>query len=95
MYGMVAVDCVLGGRLFAGLPSAFEAGRYHSLYVERASVRSPLAVTAVSEDGCVMAIEHDTLPIAAVQFHPESIMTLRDDVGHSLIANVLAELRHN
>lgn len=92
MHGRASEVEVLGGQLFTGLPRRFEAGRYHSLYAERSTVKSPLNVTAVSDDGIVMAIEHETLPIAAVQFHPESIMTLKDDVGHSLIANALTAL---
>ncbi len=51
-----------------------------------------LEVTAESDDGVVMAVEHRSLPLAAVQFHPESIMTLADDVGLRLLANVMAHL---
>jgi anthranilate synthase len=83
---------VLGGRLFEGLPAEFSAGRYHSLFAVRATLPDVLAVTAESEDGVIMAIEHRTLPLAAVQFHPESIMTLGDDVGLRLLANVVARL---
>ena len=82
----------LGGQLFAGLPETFTAGRYHSLYAERASLPADLAVTAESEDGLVMALEHARLRIAAVQFHPESILSLDGDLGHRLIANVMASL---
>lgn len=89
MHGRASTVEVLGGRLFTGLPSSFSAGRYHSLFVERSTVAAPITVTALSEDGIVMAIEHESLPVAAVQFHPESIMTLGDDVGHNLISNVL------
>ena len=59
-----------GGRLLANLPERFEAGRYHSLFGERDSMPECLEVTADTEDGVVMAIEHRTLPVAAVQFHP-------------------------
>jgi anthranilate synthase len=80
---------VLGGRLFEGLPPEFTAGRYHSLFALREHLPAELAVTAESEDGVVMAVEHRTLPLAAVQFHPESIMTLGEDVGLRLLANVM------
>jgi anthranilate synthase len=83
---------VVGGRLFEGLPTEFTAGRYHSLFALRDRLPPELEVTAESEDGVVMAIEHRTLPLAAVQFHPESIMTLGDDVGLRLLANVMSLL---
>jgi anthranilate synthase len=83
---------VLGGRIFEGLPAEFSAGRYHSLFAVRATLPAVLEVTAESDDGAVMAIEHRTLPLAAVQFHPESIMTLGEDVGLRLLANVVARL---
>jgi anthranilate synthase len=75
--------------LFQGLPTAFDAGRYHSLYAIPDYLPSQLQVTAVSEDGTIMAIEHQNLPIAAVQFHPESLMTLMGDVGMGIIKNVI------
>jgi anthranilate synthase len=75
--------------LFQGLPTAFDAGRYHSLYAIPDCLPSQLQVTAVTEDGTIMAIEHQTLPIAAVQFHPESLMTLMGDVGMGIIKNVV------
>jgi anthranilate synthase len=83
---------VTGGSIFDGLPQDFRAGRYHSLYALRETLPSDLIVTAESEDGVVMAIEHRTLPLAAVQFHPESILTLDDDVGLRLLRNVVARL---
>jgi anthranilate synthase len=83
---------VVGGRLFEGLPTEFTAGRYHSLFALRDRLPAELEVTAESEDGVVMAIEHRTMPLAAVQFHPESIMTLGDDVGLRLLANVMSLL---
>jgi len=83
---------VLGGRLFEGLPTEFSAGRYHSLFAVREKLPAVLEVTAESEDGVIMAVEHRTLPLAAVQFHPESIMTLGDDLGLRLLANVVARL---
>ena len=83
---------VLGGRLFEGLPAEFTAGRYHSLFALRNRLPAALEVTAESEDGVIMAVEHRRLPLAAVQFHPESLMTLADDVGLRLLANVVAQL---
>jgi anthranilate synthase len=83
---------VLGGRLFTGFPREFVAGRYHSLYALRDKLPAVLEVTAQTDDGVVMAVEHRTAPLAAVQFHPESIMTLADDVGLRLLANVMANL---
>jgi anthranilate synthase len=76
--------------LFRGLPPRFQAGRYHSLYAKTTEVPAALEVTAETDDGVVMAIEHRTLPLGAVQFHPESILTSDGDLGLALIANVLA-----
>ena len=76
------------------LPGGFQAGRYHSLHALAASLPAELKVTAHSEDGIVMAIEHERLPIAAVQFHPESILTASEGLGHALIANVMRHVRH-
>ena len=81
-----------GGRLLGGLPERFVAGRYHSLFGERESLPACLEVTADTDDGVIMAIEHRTLPVAAVQFHPESILTLGDEVGRRLIHEVVERL---
>jgi anthranilate synthase component 2 len=70
--------------LFAGLPSPFQATRYHSLIVE--NVPSSLVVNATSDDGHVMGFRHATLPIHGVQFHPESIAT---EHGHAMLANFM------
>ena len=82
----------LPGRLLRGLPDAFTVGRYHSLYAERGSFPPVLSVTAETEDGVIMAIEHKTLPIAAVQFHPESVMTSPGDVGMPILETALSVL---
>jgi anthranilate synthase len=79
--------------LFAGLPATFAAGRYHSLFARPEGLPPELAITAESEDGIPMAIEHAALPITAVQFHPESIMTAREELGLRLLGNVLATAR--
>jgi anthranilate synthase len=92
MHGKTSRIRVLGGRLFEGLPAAFTAGRYHSLFAIRGRLPAALAVTAETDDGVVMAIEHAALPLAAVQFHPESLMTLDDDVGLRLLVNVVERL---
>jgi anthranilate synthase component 2 len=70
--------------LFAGLPTPFQATRYHSLIVE--NVPSSLVVNATSDDGHVMGFRHATLPIHSVQFHPESIAT---EHGHAMLANFM------
>jgi anthranilate synthase len=67
---------VRGGRLMHNLPNEIVIGRYHSLYVERDSMPDVLDVTASTEDGVAMAIEHKTLAVGGVQFHPESLMSL-------------------
>ncbi len=78
--------------LFEGLEAPVIAGRYHSLFAKRATLPASLRVTAETEDGVVMAIEHTGEPIAAVQFHPESIMSLDQDAGHRIVENVVKGL---
>ncbi|QIG94618.1 anthranilate synthase component I [Bradyrhizobium sp. 6(2017)] len=78
---------VRGGRLMHNLPNEIVIGRYHSLYVERDSVPEVLAVTATTEDGVAMVIEHKTLPVGGVQFHPESLMSLGNEVGLRIVEN--------
>ena len=78
---------VRGGTLMQNLPNEITIGRYHSLYVEQGSMPSELLVTATTEDGVPMAIEHKTLPVGGVQFHPESLMSLGDDVGLRIVEN--------
>jgi anthranilate synthase len=92
MHGKPSPVRVRGGRLLRGLPSQFIVGRYHSLYAVRSKLPQELSVTAETEDGVVMAVEHQRLPIAAVQFHPESVMTLREEVGMPIIAAVMSAL---
>jgi anthranilate synthase/aminodeoxychorismate synthase-like glutamine amidotransferase len=78
-----------GRGLFAGLPSPFAAGRYHSLVVERATLPRDLTITAWTDEGEIMGLRHRRLPVEGVQFHPESILT---DGGKRLLANWLARL---
>jgi anthranilate synthase len=80
--------------LFQNLPETFEVGRYHSLYALPETLPKELKVTAISSDGVIMGIEHKYLPIAGVQFHPESIMTLASGVGLEIIKNVVFFMTH-
>jgi anthranilate synthase component 2 len=77
-----------GAGVLAGLPDPFQATRYHSLDVERASLPSSLQVSAEAEDGTIMGIRHRELAVEGVQFHPESILT---DGGHDLLRNFLTQ----
>lgn len=79
-----------GEGLFAGLPNPFEATRYHSLVVERASLPDCLKVTAELDDGTIMGLQHRELPIHGVQFHPESI---RSQHGHAMLQNFLNTMK--
>ena len=79
-------------RIFAGLPDRFTVGRYHSLHARRATLPTCLRIVAESEDGVVMALEHASLPIAAVQFHPESILSARGGLGLDLVATAVGRL---
>ncbi|WP_445638327.1 anthranilate synthase [Nostoc sp. DSM 114161] len=74
---------------FKNLPKSFAVGRYHSLFAIREHLPKEFKITAISDDDVIMGIEHQTLPIAAVQFHPESIMTLAGEVGLGIIKNVV------
>ncbi|KQI73149.1 anthranilate synthase [Loktanella sp. 5RATIMAR09] len=76
-----------GKGLFAGLPSPFDATRYHSLVVDRDTLPDCLEITAELQDGTIMGLQHRELPIHGVQFHPESI---RSEHGHQLLQNFLA-----
>jgi anthranilate synthase component 2 len=82
MHGKTSPVSHDGTGLFEGLPSPFTATRYHSLIVE--DLPAGLIVNARADDGSVMGVRHETLPIHGVQFHPESIAT---EHGHALLAN--------
>ena len=84
MHGKTSPVSHDGSGLFAGLPSPFQATRYHSLIVE--NIPPTLVVNATSDDGHVMGFRHATLPIHSVQFHPESIAT---EHGHAMLANFM------
>jgi anthranilate synthase component II len=76
-----------GQGLFAGIESPMAVGRYHSLIVEHDSLPRELHITAETDDGIIMALEHRTLPLYGVQFHPESILT---PDGKQLLRNFVA-----
>lgn len=88
-HGKPAKINVLEGPLFANLPTTFFAGLYHSLYADKKTFPNTLKITAESTDGVVMAIAHNELPIWAVQFHPESILTLENNTGLQIIENII------
>ncbi len=93
MHGKPSPISVSGNSLlFEGLNAPVVVGRYHSLYAKRETVPADIRVTAETDDGIVMAIEHEKEAIAAVQFHPESIMSLDQDAGHKIIENVVTRL---
>ena len=79
-----------GKGLFAGLPSPLAATRYHSLIVERESLPESLEITAELEDGTTMGLQHKSLPIHGLQFHPESI---RSEHGHQMLDTFLKTLK--
>lgn len=73
--------------VFAGIPSPFEVTRYHSLVIEPDSLPDDLEITAQTEDGIIMGVQHKNKPLHGVQFHPESIATQH---GHALLKNFIA-----
>lgn len=76
--------------IFENVPLTFSAARYHSWIASRESFPKELEVTCVDEDGGIMAIRHRTLPISAVQFHPESILT---DEGEQIVRNFINSVK--
>jgi anthranilate synthase len=80
------------GIVFSGLPKEVTVGRYHSIFADPVRLSEDFLVTAETEDGVVMAFEHKREPVAAVQFHPESIMSLGQNAGMRMIENVVAHL---
>ncbi len=89
MHGKGSLVLHYGRGVFHGLPSPFRVGRYHSLYANRETFPECLEITAESEDGIIMGVRHRELPIEAVQFHPESILTLERDCGLRLMENMI------
>jgi anthranilate synthase component 2/para-aminobenzoate synthetase component 2 len=89
MHGKTSTISHDGRTVFAGLPQPFEAGRYHSLAAEAASLPACLEVSARSERGEIMGARHRRLPMEGVQFHPESVLT---PAGNQLLGNFLRML---
>jgi anthranilate synthase component 2 len=92
MHGKVSTIYSSGEGIFSGLPAEFVATRYHSLLVEEKTLPPVLRITASTADGLIMALEHQSLPVFGVQFHPESIAS---EYGHALLANFLRLARIN
>lgn len=87
MHGKISQIQIYGqSKLFKGLPKNFNVTRYHSLIVDKNTIKAPLKITAQTKDGIIMAIEHETLPLYGVQFHPEAILT---QYGHELFKNFI------
>jgi para-aminobenzoate synthetase component II len=87
MHGKTSEVTHQGAGVFAGLGSPFTATRYHSLAVVRSTVPAELDITAETANGIVMGLQHRSLPLHGVQFHPEAVLT---QGGHRLLANWLA-----
>jgi len=86
MHGKVSAVFHRARGVFAGLPNGFRATRYHSLIVDRPSLPDCLTVTAETDDGLIMGLEHKIHPIHGVQFHPESI---ESEHGHRILGNFM------
>jgi anthranilate synthase component 2 len=89
MHGKTSVISSTQQGVFAGLPKQFVVNRYHSLAIEKSSCPDALAVTAWSDDGEIMGVRHQQLPVQGVQFHPESILT---EHGHAMLKNFLEQV---
>ncbi|HEX3876740.1 MAG TPA: anthranilate synthase component I [Bryobacteraceae bacterium] len=89
MHGKPSVVRHDGKGVFEGLPEVFTVGRYHSLFARRERLPSCLEITAETEDGVIMGVRHRELPIEAVQFHPESLLTAEGNHGLKLMENAV------
>ena len=87
MHGRSSEITHTGSPLFEKVPARFSVGRYHSLVAEPSSLPKQLKATSTNDDGIVMSVEHESLPIVGVQFHPESILT---EHGHQILQNFLS-----
>ena len=94
MHGKPSVVVHHGKGVFEGLPEKFAVGRYHSLFARKETFPACLEVTSESEDGVIMGVRHRELPVEAVQFHPESMLTLHGDCGLRLMENVVRLYGH-
>jgi anthranilate synthase component 2 len=90
MHGKLSRIHHTGESVFRGLEDGFLATRYHSLVVDRATLPASLQITAETDDGLIMGLQHKTLPVHGVQFHPESIASQH---GHALLQNFLRMAR--
>jgi anthranilate synthase component 2 len=86
MHGKLSTIRHTGKGIFEGLPQDFEITRYHSLIVKRETLPDCLEITAETDDGLIMGLQHTSHPVHGVQFHPESIAS---EYGHALLANFL------
>lgn len=86
------ITIVKPGKVFSGLEDKVTVGRYHSIYADAIELPKEFMITAQTDDGVIMGIEHTDEPVAAVQFHPESIMSLGGTAGMRMIENVVAHL---
>jgi anthranilate synthase len=89
MHGKPSEVAHQGAGIFEGLPERFTVGRYHSLFAQKATFPACLEVTAETADGVIMGVRHRELPMEAVQFHPESMLTLEGGCGLRLMENVV------
>ncbi len=87
MHGKMSTLTTTRAGLFKGLPRNFEVTRYHSLIIEAETLPECLIATAHTSDGLIMGLQHKTLPVHGVQFHPESIAS---EHGHAILANFLS-----
>jgi anthranilate synthase len=89
MHGKPSVIRHDGRGVFEGLPEAVKVGRYHSLFARPETLPDCLEVTARTEDGVIMGVRHKELPMEAVQFHPESILSSEEDAGLRMMQNMV------
>lgn len=89
MHGKPSLVVHRGVGVFEGLPQKLKVGRYHSLHARRSALPDCLEITAESEDGIIMGVRHRSLPVEAVQFHPESLLSQQDDQGLRMVQNMI------
>ncbi len=87
MHGKTSKISHDGKKIYSNIPQNFDAGRYHSLIIDRETLPEVLETTSQTDDEIIMGVRHKYFPIEGIQFHPESILT---NVGHQLMKNWLA-----